>query len=453
MANSNGIISSPATMATDIAAVIGIAGTNLEESCKSSAINIWSPRKPIYSTKLVLDSDDFKGGAHSVSGYKTGGGILKPVASGSEYVGSIGSNGEVPNAVWTHDRPVSDGSCKFRLSDFIGYWHNVGRMFTIGTIYGNIDNIPLPSSDADVGTTLGFSMWFSVSSGQITAQELFGDCKDGYGNYFYPGVIMSSGGDDKLHYVKTADQPISAYFSGSTASFTVNTRLFMNKMKSEWLNRHSGDPYANFPFRTGDKWTACIILISRRFDGGSGDYDSSYKLNGSESIVRLEYSSPSGDSHVDRRTLPVKQSKYSNIEWIKFKITIRRQGTQGGYEVYNVASIVVTAKMLTTDTVSFTVDAQLSVPQGYVNVVSTASGQSISVTGYSNVSFSGQTGEVSKTLSITGTTYNVYQGASTGNKLCNGTLTFRNSGDSFSGGFSIDISSQSWQYEREVTLQ
>lgn len=425
-------------MPADFVSLMGISGTDLASICMSSAVNIWSPRKPIYSTKKeVLSADDFKGGAHSVSGYKTGAGILKPVVSGSDYQSNIGDSGVVPNGVWSHDKPVNDGLCWFRLSDFNGYWHTAGAMFSIDTLFGNVSHIMTPSTQSEDGARIAFSMSFHVQTGSIVPSELFGDCSG-----YYPTAIMSCGGYNYT-YIKSADNTILAYTS-SACTITIDTAEFARQIASDFRAQHSGDPYSSFPLRTNDKWTACVVLSSRKFTGGDG-YD--HKLNGNESIVRLEYSSPSGDSHVDRKTLPIKQSKYNNIEWMKMTVTIQKTGNK----VYEISSIVVTAKMLTTDYISFQVGAQLSTPQGNVNVVNTASGQSINVENYTNVAFSGETGEVTKTLGLTRTIYTV-TATSTGNQLCNGTLTFKNSKGNFSGGFSIDISNQNYQYSRETTL-
>jgi hypothetical protein len=140
-------------------------------------VNMWSPRKPIYSPKVVqLTNQDWQGGAHTDPNYKTGGGIKKAIVTGTAFLNSSGSGGALPSAIWTHDKPILDGICAFRLTDFAGYWHTIGRMFYIGTIFGNISNIIIPTSDSDDGANLGFSMWFNVNTGQITAHELFGDC-------------------------------------------------------------------------------------------------------------------------------------------------------------------------------------------------------------------------------------------------------------------------------------
>jgi hypothetical protein len=440
-------------------------------------INIWSPRKPIYSTKITaLTADDWKGTSRTLSGYKTGGGIKKAIVTGQEYINSIisGTGGNVPSAIWTHDKPILDGVCAFRITDFEGYWHTAGRMFNIGTIYGNIDRIIVPSSGnvEDIGSTIGFSMYFSVVTGTITAQELFGDCKNpgAAGEYFYPGVIMTCGGDYKYSYVKTADHPISYYFSNSgSIGITINTRLFMNKMISIWSSSHSGDPYSSFPFRTGDSWTACLVLISRRFDGGLSQEDASYAggaftLNNSDNIIRLEYAAPVDGVYVDRRTLPLKQSKYLNIEWIKMKVWIQRYTSdRTGYDCYKIRSIIITAKMLTTAAVSFRLDATLSAYIGVVTVPGYAqSGQSsVEANSYiATVAFSGTVGEVQKEYTLGGasgssipeTTFYIQQSAGSGNKNCNATFELVDSKGSFNGVFHFDVYYGNSNYETEHEL-
>ena len=47
MAHGTNIISAPVVMPTDIAAILGIDGTDLETLCTSPAINMWAVYKPI----------------------------------------------------------------------------------------------------------------------------------------------------------------------------------------------------------------------------------------------------------------------------------------------------------------------------------------------------------------------------------------------------------------------
>lgn len=439
---STGIITAPVSV-RDVQRCLGSSSGDVATLCMRPNINMWSPRKPIYSTKIgILTSADWQGGAHTLSGYKTGGGIKKAVVTGTTYLNNSGSGGALPSAIWEHDRPLNDGVCYKRLADFAGYWHTAGRMFYIGTIYGNISNIIIPTSDSDAGARLGFSMWFNVSTGQITAQELFGDCW----STFYPGVIMCCGGDYKFNYVKTTSSPISAYAS-STANITINTRDFMNQMKADWTSKGlSGSPYGNYPFRKGDNWTACLVLISREFTGGDG---SNHKLSGSESIVRLEYAAPTDGVYVDRRTLPMKPSKYNTIEWMKLRVKVSFLGNS----VWQLSLLKVTAKMLDTASISFTINAVLNTASGgIVNVVNGGSGQSVTVNNYSQVTFSGTTGEVEKTLTYNETTYNLAGTSGSGNKICAGTLTFVHSTlGSFVGSFTIDTTVTA-DLEKEIEL-
>lgn len=432
-----GIISAPVSFA-DVNAVLGTSHTDLATLCMENLINMWSGRKPIYNTKWgILNTDDWNGVNRTLAGFKTGGGIKKAALSWDEYItGMNTSTGSVVSKIWEYDKPVADGSCKFRLTDFSGYYHNVGRVFNMGTLFGNISNILIPSADGETGRTVAFTFYFTnpTPDGGIAAAQLFGDCWT-----YYPCIILTNGstGSNSYQYAVTAPSPISAY-AGTSMTITFDTADFAAAIASDFRSLHSGDPYANYPLRTGDKWTACLVLLSQQLTSGI------HKIPSSATIIRLEYS-----SNVDRRTLPIKQTKYINIEWMKMRVTITK--IAGYQRKYKIDSIVVTANILSTASMTFTVDAALSTPQGTVNVVGVASGQSINVTGYSSVVFSGSTGEISKTLGITETTYD-NTATSAGNQLVNGTLTFRGSEGNFSGGFSIDVSGQSYKYTQEVNL-
>ncbi len=437
MAHSDGHITSPVSFA-DVNATLGTSHTDLFALCTDNNINMWSKFKPIYSTKVgILTNADFQG-AHIKSGYKTGGGILKPMKTGSTYLTDVNahSDGMVSDAVWTHDKPVL-GESAARLHDFNNYDHTAIRIFRITNIFGNIDYFFLPSSDSAAGFVVAFDM--SFITGNMTPDFLFGDCWSTY----YPAVILSCG-YYSLNYVKSAPNPISAY-SGGGVTIKVDTRMFMNKMKADWSASHSGDAYNSSPFKNGDKWTATLVLIDGYFDGGEND--GSYKLGNGNNIVRLEYASPSGDTHVDRKTLPVEQSKFTNIEWMKMTVSITKVETKK----YKISAISVKAKMLNTDSVTFVVDANLSTPQGTVNVSGVTSGNPVSVTNYSNVTFSGTTGEVTKSLSFNETTWTI-TATTTGNILCNGTLTFKATDGNFSGTFSFDVSGGSSSYSKEIQL-
>jgi hypothetical protein len=97
-------------------------------------------------------------------------------------------------------------------------------------------------------------------------------------------------------------------------------------------------------------------------------------------------------------------------------------------------------------------------PGGYVNVTGVGQDATVYLTNFFQVTFSGTVGEVTKTFiggtNFAETKYYVSQSATTGNKLCNGqfVLYYSNLG-SFIGVWSIDITSQSYQYTSETELQ
>ena len=431
------IISAPVSI-YDIQQALGTYDNDLATLCMKPNINMWSPRKPIYSTKIQqLTNEDWQGSAHADANHKSGGGILK-------YVGGYDSNyisqaGDVISKVWEYDRPVLDGLCVFRLTDFSGYWHTAARMFSIDSIFGNINHIMIPSNQSEQGVNIGFSMSFHVVTGTLTAQELFGDCWN-----FYPGVILTAVGVDDYMYIKSAASPISAYAS-TPASIQINTAEFARQIAADWRASHSGDPYQNFPLRNNDRWTGCLVLLSRQFEGTSG---SGHKPNETDQIVRLEYS-----AGVDRRILPLKQSKYTNIEWMKLRVKITK--VYGYSRRYTLQILEVSANVLTTDRMSFTVDATMSVPTGAgtVSIQGHGSGQSsVTVSNYTNFTLSGTTGEVTlDILPSSVTTWDITT-SSAGNQLCNGTLTFHNTKGDFQGTFSIDVNQGKGSYEKEITL-
>lgn len=431
--STTGIISQPVSI-YDVQRCFGLSSPDLATLILNANINIWSEIKPIYSTKITQLTMDDRANPRSLSGFKTGCGVKKRAYVWADYIqGKDSSTGSVTSQLWTLDRPVVDGQCAFRLTDFAGYYHFVGRTFNIYTLFGNVNNILIPSSDFGDGSNITFSFGFTdpIADGGITAPRLFGDC---WG--FYPAVIITNGADgsNTYQYAKIADRPISAY-GNSRVTIDIDTSEFARSIASDFRSLHSGDPYQSYPLRTGDRWTACMVLVSQQ------PVPDVHKISSSAMIVRLEY-----ESGVDRRTLPIKQTKYLTIEWMKMSVTIEK--VSGYTRRYRISSITITAKMLSTSSISFVIGALLSTPQGTVNVNNVASGQSVDVDNYSNVTFSGSIGEVTKPLSLTLTTYDV-ESTFVGNQLVNGTLTFKNTIGNFSGGFSFDVSGGAGTYTKE----
>lgn len=428
----------------------GIVGDSVPDNAGGTAwtvsarvpINIWSARKPVYSTKIgTLTTDEWNAYAHEEDNYKNGGGIKKPVVSGQAYISGIGDYGNPADAVWVYDRPIKDGLCVFRLTDFWGYYHKAVPTFEVLPILSNLTSIPVPSSGSttDLGQELEFGIKFKFIDKCISPKQLFLDCQS---PAFYPGVIISCG-SYKLTYVKTSNQPIDSYLNTNYETVVyvkVHTRTFMDKMTAYWSERYAGDPYQSFPFRTGDKWTITYVLLDTPFDGGTNEYGGLYTLGSGNSIVRLEYAKPAGDEHADRRIMPLKQSKFTSIEWMKLRVQVSYDGVN---RVWKLSVLRVTAKMLTTSAETFTIDARLSTTtNGVVNVENHGSGRVVSVNGYGGpVTLQGSVGqEVSYAITnYPATTYDLTNVTGTGNKICAGDITFTHATiGSFVGSFSIN---------------
>ena len=427
---STGIIS-PAVSIYDVQRCFGLSSPDLATLILNANINMWSQIKPIYSTKIAQLTTADRSNPRTISGFKTGAGIKKWAGVYADYiVGKDINTGSVASHVWQLDRPVVDGLCAFRLTDFAGYYHFVGNVMRIYTLFGNINNIVTPSASGQQGTNIAFSFGFTnpIADGSIHPNVLFGDCID-----YYPAVILTNGasGSNSYQYAKAAPSPISAYTT-SPVTININTADFAAAIANDFQQLHSGDPYQNYPLRTGDNWTACVVLVS------TAPFENTHVIPSGATIVRLEY-----ESGVDRRTLPIKQSKYNNIEWMKMTVKIVK--VSGGDRKYKLDSVVVTAKMLNTSSVTFAINANpLSTPQGTV-ACGTTTGQSIVVNNFSSVTFSGTTGEVTKNLSFAETTWNV-TATTAGNQLVNGRLVFHHSNGDFNGGFSFDVSTQDPEY-------
>lgn len=418
---STGLISQPVSI-YDVQRCFGLSSPDLATLILNANINIWSQVKPIYSTKIQQLTTTDRSNPRSITGYKTGAGIKKWAGVWNSYISGMDtSNGNPANQVWQLDRPVVDGLCAFRLTDFASYDHFVGNQLNVYTLFGNVNKIMIPSAAGESGTNIAFSFGFNnpIADRAITPQVLFGDCWD-----YYPAVILTSGatGNNRYQYAKAAPNPISAYTS-SAVTININTRDFVDAIAADM---GTSDPYHTYPLMTGNQWTACVVLLSK------APFENTHVVPSAATIVRLEF-----ESGVDRRTLPIKQSKYSNIEWMKMTVKITK--VQGYTRRYKLDSIVVTAKMLTTTAITFAINANtFSTPQGTVTC-GTTSGNPITVNNFSSVQFSGTVGEVSKNLSFSETTWDV-TATTVGNQLVNGTLVFHHSNGDFQAGFSFDVS-------------
>ena len=434
MAHTNtGIISAPVSFA-DVNSVLGTSHTSLALLCTDNNINMWAARKPIYNTKVgILTNDDWKGNGRTLSGYKTGGGIKKWANVYAQYKDSMNTSGSPASQIWEHDKPASGSA--YRLHDFNGYYHNVGRAFSINTLFGNVNNILIPSADGETGRTIAFSFSFASTTpdGGIPAAQLFGDCWA-----YYPAVILACSKSSDFNYIAVAPNPISSY-AASSVTINISTADFATAIAADYRTKYGSGtkPYDNYPLRTGDNWTACMVLLSTTLPSGS------HTVPTGATIVRLEYA-----SGVDRKTLPIKQTKWMNIEWMKYTIKITK--VSGYQRMYKIESVTVTSNVLSTSSMTFSVKGVFSTPSGTCYCGSTT-GNPITINNWSSMTLSGSTGQVSKSLSFSETKEN-NTASTSGNYLINGTLTFTYGGYSYSGGFSFDVTNQWPEYTLEVNV-
>lgn len=129
MSHTSNTINAPVTMPDDIAAVLSISGTDLQEICQSPAINMWAKFKPIArQQKEILTDAQRASQNYGLINIPTWSNINKMA---NFWLGIDTSDTNAPDcgkqpAYWAYQRPSS----YFRLSDFsnegktLGYFHS-----------------------------------------------------------------------------------------------------------------------------------------------------------------------------------------------------------------------------------------------------------------------------------------------------------------------------------------
>ena len=130
-------------MQSDLASVLGIPGTDLAESCKSSAINMWAKRKPegiasgLQSMPIGIITDAMR----QLNGY----GIRTLYQNGYGSLSSLVTdlrNGSV-RSMFEYIKPSGGTSNPYRLTDFNGYYH--GARTPIWNPYNPTDTLRVNS--------------------------------------------------------------------------------------------------------------------------------------------------------------------------------------------------------------------------------------------------------------------------------------------------------------------
>jgi hypothetical protein len=400
MGVTNGTIRRPVSI-SDVQSVLGSSSGDLATLCLMNNINMWSGMKPVYMTiKSVLTDAQWKTG-RTLSGYSISYGIKKRALTAiSDYVDS---SGNVKNEVWSYDKPVKDNTNVFRLSDFENYKHNsinpmVITLPTNSTMY--------VTSGSQQGTQLNFQINFPFNrvtqtdyeNGNIGSEQLFGGLES-----YYPSVLMTFGVSSTPHqYCKSASIPIGEIGRSSAQSgvtITIYGSDLYEAMKSDGtLNAVAENA----------KWTACLVLTSRRLDGANTPIANHAAFGYNNTIVvRLEHTAAVNNVWVDRKVLTIVPIKKSYISSMKARFTF--ESSQYGIKL---ASITLIANVEQSDAnLSFSAQATVSIIQGNIRVngyADVASARTVNDFSTSNANFSNTTGVgVTRSLGFRSTEYQV----------------------------------------------
>lgn len=234
MAHGTDIITTPVTMPADLAAVLGISGTDLAAACQSGTVNKWAKNKPIRFAKAAQLTEQNKIAANY--------GIADiPTWTRLDYMatylfssdkGSLQSvywpecdiaKGNLSLDYWVYLQPQGGTSQPFRLSDFEYYYHGaeepIGNIVStsiiikpIGTMrvsftMGALSNYTLKLSDLTWPGSSSYSvgdMYFGVLAKQKTGL--------GAGTY---AAIQKSGDT----FIKMSDTPGTGFWVEFPSSF------------------------------------------------------------------------------------------------------------------------------------------------------------------------------------------------------------------------------------------
>lgn len=448
----DGVIGAPVNQA-DVQSALGISSSvnKWSQLMPHININMWSAYKPVYASKLTRLTDaERAGGTHSVSGYTISYGVKKRISSlWSDFMNT--STGAIISAPWEYDRPIADGTSKFRITDFIGYHHNARRI--IAVTFSSYD-MWIPSAAGAKGSSLwvqlrGLAATSSENTGAMRWQELFGDHLD-----YYPTVIMTAG--TNWQYIKSSEYSISDLISrGDTgATVYVDTADLSSAMVSD------GAQYNYYPLSNNATWNVTMVLCSRKLSGGAS-YE--HKLNGNEYLLRCEY-----ESGADRTTKSAKLLKYKAFASMKMKVTLVKEG--GASYKYRIDKLELIAEKMTTDAVTFKCDATFTARIGDVSVQNrggATGGSAYTATDYfGTITFAASDiGTITKTWQYGSTSgnallytyFNITQ-AEYGSRDAYGKFKFYGTGSSasigsFEGGWEyIRVNDQRYKYEKEFTL-
>ena len=143
MAHSSTVISAPVNMPTDLAAVLGISGTDLAANCTSSAINMWAKCKPegVASGLQAMPVGILTNAMRALNGYGIRTLYQNGYGSLSGLVSDLRNNSV--RSMFEYIKPSGGINSPYRLADFNGYYH--GARTPIWNPYNPTDTLRVNS--------------------------------------------------------------------------------------------------------------------------------------------------------------------------------------------------------------------------------------------------------------------------------------------------------------------
>lgn len=235
MGHSNGIITTPVGLDTDIPQTLGVSSKDLGTLCTSTAINKWSRKKPIRIVGLWGDATDAQ---FKASGF----GLQLPSGSSDAITASNGS--------YTYLKPRGSANNEpYRISDFINYNH-----YALPPCQG--------AGDYNVNTLLGsvytFAFPMAISGGlyDIGLSEINPDLINCYAAI----VIQYQSNNTTLKYYRTTAKKIGE-FGGIGITFNLKTDppfVYTNILRAQywWVAARAAKPDFNSQEPAGQMYYA-----------------------------------------------------------------------------------------------------------------------------------------------------------------------------------------------------
>jgi hypothetical protein len=431
----DGVIGAPVNQA-DVQSALGISSSvnKWSQLMPHANVNMWSAYKPLYATKKTrLTDEERANGAHTVEGYTMSYGIKKRKSSvWSDFINTL--TGAVISAPWLYDKPVVDGQCGLRITDYIGYHHNAVRIVNVSW---SSQVMYLPTNASQDGVTLRFTLTGDVSwtaDGDMRWQELFGDCMG-----YWPTIIMTCFSANQIwQYTKSADKTITQLKAAGNTG--VDIYVYTKTLAAAMVN--AGATYEYGCLGNNANWICTMVLCEQQIEGNV----TAHTVPSGKNIIRLEYA-----SGADRTTKESKLIKYSYFGSMKLTVTLSKVSNN----VYNLTSMVLSGEKIRTGTPTANASGTLTCRIGVMRIQGYADAQSVTANPFGSITFDNEIGSFSKAVqNVPSTQYRAQMVDTDGQMHATGNIDFDFGGSigSFRGAWDIDIKTGAQTFTKEIVI-